>query len=177
LERKIMTTLENPGQAPTGETSSLDQVTEKYQRPDLYLPPSEIDSPWVPWTEGTWLRHIQFDVRQNTWAQILRVAPGAQLGRHRHRGTVDGVVLSGSWGYREYDWTATAGGYVHESPGVIHTLFSDEGMETFFFVGGTLEFYDDDDNLTGTNDVFWYIDHYLNHCKKHNLKVNEELFL
>lgn len=53
---------------------------------------------------------------------------GAELGRHRHRGTVDGVVLSGSWAYREYGWRVTVVGLVSESPGVIHAVFFDEGI-------------------------------------------------
>ena len=71
------------------------------------------------------------------------------------------------------------GGYVHESPGVIHTLVCDDpnGMKTVFWLNGSLEFYDDDDNLTQTFDVFWYIDHYLSYCKEHGLPVNQALFV
>jgi hypothetical protein len=88
-------------------------------------------------------------------------------------------VLEGSWRYLEYDWVATPGGWVHESPGVIHTLVCDDpnGMKTVFWLNGSLEFYDDDDSLTQTFDVFWYIDHYLSFCKEHGLPVNNALFV
>jgi hypothetical protein len=48
---------------------------------------------------------------------------------------------------------------------------------TVFWLNGSLEFYDDDDNLTETFDVFWYIDHYLSYCKEHGLPVNSALFV
>ena len=50
-------------------------------------------------------------------------------------------------------------------------------MKTMFFLNGSLEFYDDKDNLLDTLDVFWFIDHYLNHCRKHGIKINEKLFV
>lgn len=55
--------------------------------------------------------------------------------------------------------------------------FGDNGMKTVFWLNGSLEFYDDDDNLTETFDVFWYIDHYLSYCKEHGLPVNDALFV
>ncbi len=118
-------------------------------------------------------------MRNNSFTNILWVEGGGKLGRHRHRGPVSGFVLEGSWRYLEYDWIARPGGYVHESPGVIHTLVSDDpnGMKTVFWLNGSLEFYDDDDNLTDTFDVFWYIDHYLSYCKEHGLPINDALFV
>jgi 2,4'-dihydroxyacetophenone dioxygenase len=75
------------------------------------------------------------------------------------------------------DWVARPGSYVQESPGTIHTLFSDDGMKTMFLLNGSIEFYDDNDILLETLDVFWFIDHYLSHCRKHGLKVNQKLFV
>jgi hypothetical protein len=50
-------------------------------------------------------------------------------------------------------------------------------MKTVFWLNGSLEFYDDDDNLTQTFDVFWYIDHYLSYCKEHGLPINDALWV
>ena len=89
------------------------------------------------------------------------------------------VTLEGSWRYLEYDWVARPGSYVHESPGVIHTLVSDDphGMKTMFWLNGSLEFYDDNDNLLQTLDVFWFINHYVSYCREHGIKLNPKLWV
>jgi quercetin dioxygenase-like cupin family protein len=162
---------------------SLAEVEQTYSRPDVHLGASEEESPWIPLTDdaategGAFLRMLSFDVRRNSFAVVLWVKGGAVVGKHRHRGTVDGYVLEGSWRYLEYDWVARAGDFVHESPGVVHTLVSDEGTKTVFFLTGPLEFYDDDGNHFLTHDVFYLIDLYLNHCRTHGLPVNEKLFV
>jgi 2,4'-dihydroxyacetophenone dioxygenase len=92
-------------------------------------------------------------------------------------GRVFGYTLEGSWRYLEYDWAARAGSYVQESPGATHTLVSDEGMKTIFWLNGSLEFYDEKDNLLETLDVFWFIDHYLNYCRAHGIAINKKLFV
>jgi quercetin dioxygenase-like cupin family protein len=162
---------------------SLAQVEQAYSRPDVHLGSSEAESPWIPLSDssatenGAFLRMLSFDVRTNSFAVVLWVKGGGVIGRHRHRGTVDGYVLEGSWRYVEYDWVARAGDFIHESPGVIHTLVSDEGTKTVFFLSGPLEFYDDDGNHVLTHDVFYLIDLYLSYCREHGIPVNETLFL
>jgi len=163
---------------PTVDTkSSLDAVVRDYASPDVHIGGEEDESPWVPFRENVFIRHLSFDVRTNMYANVLWVKSGGMLGRHRHRGRVFGYTLEGSWRYLEYDWVARAGSYVQESPGATHTLVSDEGMKTVFMLNGALEFYDDDDRLLETLDVFWFIDHYLSHCRQHGIKVNKKLFV
>ena len=106
--------------------TSLDRVVREYQRPDLFIAGSEDASPWVPFGDKAYIRHLAFDVRSNSFTNILWAEGGGMLGRHKHRGPVSGFVLEGSWRYLEYDWVARPGGYVHESPGVIHTLVCDD---------------------------------------------------
>ena len=164
----------------TTETkSSLEAVYRQYGRPDVHIGAGEDESPYVPFKPNVYIRHLAFDVRNNCYANILWVTKGGVLGRHRHRGPVFACVLEGSWRYLEYDWVARPGSYVQESPGVIHTLVSDDpnGMKTFFWLKGSLEFYDDNDHLLETLDVFWFIDHYLSHCREHSLKVNPKLWV
>jgi 2,4'-dihydroxyacetophenone dioxygenase len=162
---------------------SLAQVEKAYSRPDIHLGSGEDESPWIPLADssatenGAFLRMLSFDVRTNSFAVVLWVKGGAVIGRHRHRGTVDGYVLEGSWRYLEYDWVARAGDFIHESPGVVHTLVSDDGMKTVFFLNGPLEFYDDDENHVLTHDVFYLIDMYTSYCRKHGIPVNEKLFV
>jgi len=111
------------------------------------------------------------------YANVLWVKSGGMLGRHRHRGRVFGYTLEGSWRYLEYDWVARAGSYVQESPGAIHTLVSDQGMKTVFWLNGSLEFYDENDSLLETLDVFWFMDHYLSYCRENGIPINKKLFV
>jgi 2,4'-dihydroxyacetophenone dioxygenase len=155
--------------ATPGRANSVMDVVREYGRPDCHIGAGEDESPYVPFAENVYIRHLAFDVRSNSFANILWVKTGGMLGRHRHRGPVWACTLEGSWRYLEYDWVAQPGSYVHESPGVIHTLVSDHGMKTFF--------YDDKDNLTETLDVFWFMHHYLSYCREHGLAINQKLFV
>jgi quercetin dioxygenase-like cupin family protein len=157
---------------------SIDVVTLEYARPDVHIGAGEDESPWVPFQENVFIRHLAFDVRNNAYANILWVKKNGMLGRHRHRGPVFACVLEGSWRYLEYDWVARPGSYVRENPGAIHTLVSDDpnGMKTFFYLNGSIEFFDEHDALLETLDVFWFMDHYLSHCRKHGLQINQNLF-
>ena len=164
---------------PIDTNSSITDIVREYARPDVHIGAGEDESPWVPFVENVYIRHLAFDVRGSSFANILWVKKGGKLGRHRHRGPVFACILEGSWRYLEYDWVAHPGSYVHESPGVIHTLVSDDpnGMKTFFWLNGSLEFYDDDDTLLETLDVFWFINHYVSYCREHGLKLNQKLWV
>jgi 2,4'-dihydroxyacetophenone dioxygenase len=50
-------------------------------------------------------------------------------------------------------------------------------MKTIFWLNGSLEFYDEKNNLLETLDVFWFIDHYLNYCREHGTAINKKLFV
>ena len=157
--------------------SSVDAVVREYAFPDIHIGGAEEESPWVPFKENVFIRHLVFDVRNNFYANVLWVKKGGMLGRHRHRGRVFGYTLEGSWRYLEYDWVARVGSYVQESPGATHTLVSDEGMKAAFWLNSSLEFYDDQDKLLETLDVFWFMDHYLSFCREHHIKVNKKMFV
>ncbi len=158
---------------------NLDAVVREYAFPDLHIGGGEDESPYVPFKENVYIRHLAFDVRNNLCANILWVKKGGMLGRHRHRGRIFACTLEGSWRYLEYDWVARAGSYVQESPGAIHTLVSDDpnGMKTIFIINGSIEFFDDNDGLLETLDVFWFIDHYVSYCREHGLEINKKLFV
>ena len=166
------------GPMPDLETkSSIDAVIQKFAFPDIHIGAGEDESPWVPFRPNVFIRHLSFDVRTNMYANVLWVKSGGMLGRHRHRGRVFGYTLEGSWRYLEYDWVARAGSYVQESPGAIHTLVSDQGMKTVFWLNGSLEFFDEHDGLLETLDVFWFINHYLSYCRENGIKINQKLFV
>ena len=84
---------------------------------------------WVPQTASVSFRPLCFCVSAGYYVNLLRVRGAGLLSRHRHPGPVHGHVLKGSWKYLEHNWTATAGSYIYEPPGEIHTLVVPDGVE------------------------------------------------
>src|SRR5215210_7513054 len=116
----------------------------------------QIDSeslPWVPQAEGVWFRPLRLSPERGLWANLLKVAPGGMINRHRHFGAVEAWVISGSWRYLEHDWVAGPGSYVHEPEGDVHTLVVEPGDEmiTLFLVHGAVEYLDDASNVAYTD--------------------------
>ena len=78
--------------------------------------------PWVDATGGIWLKVLRVDSASGIWVVANRFEPGVTLQTHRHTGPVDGYTVSGRWHYLEYDFYSTAGSYIREPAGSIHTL-------------------------------------------------------
>jgi quercetin dioxygenase-like cupin family protein len=115
---------------------------------------------WVPAAmEGVWMRPLLFDTVRGAWVNVVRIRKQGFISRHAHPCPVHGHVISGRWRYAERDWVATAGSYVFEPPGDIHTLMG-EGEEslTLFWITGTLVELDADGKTTGYADVFTRIE-------------------
>ena len=79
-------------------------------------------------------------------------------------------------GYFEYDWNACKGDYVVENPGTIHTLRMGDDAQVVYTVNGSIEFFNDDDSLRNTMDVFSLIDLYVSHCQRTGVSVDSRLF-
>ena len=122
---------------------------------------------------------MAFDVRQGIFSNILWIKEPGVIGTHLHRGTIMMVCLEGSVKYLEYDWVATPGDFITETPGTAHTLVSKhpDGMKAIFWLQGALEFYDQEGRWTETLDVFWFINHYVSYCREHGLKLNQKLWV
>jgi hypothetical protein len=142
----------------------------------MALPDQAIDSdkiPWVPQGERVWFKPLRFDLVNGRWINLLKVAGGGKVNRHRHSGgQVLGYCIEGSWRYLERDWVARPGTLVYEPPGDIHTLVVDgvEGMQTLFILEGVIQYLDDDDNIIYQDDVFTKMERYLNFCKAQNIE-------
>ncbi|MCE4941525.1 2,4'-dihydroxyacetophenone dioxygenase family protein [Streptomyces noursei] len=171
-----MTTSPTPGADGLAAIEArIDRRRDQYALPEGHI--AEADSPWLPFAPQVMIKHLTFDIRSNSAANVLWVQSGGSLGRHRHRGPVSGYVLEGSWRYLEYDWVGRPGDFVRESPGRTHTLVSDEGMKTVFWLNGPVEFLDDQDAVTEVIDVFWFIDHYERGCAEQGIPINRALYL
>lgn len=153
----------------------VDVMRDKYAPQEGYV--NGESTPWVPFIPNVYIKHVTFDVRSSSAANVLWVQAGGELGRHRHRGPVSGYVLEGSWRYLEYDWVASTGDFVRESPGRTHTLYSEQGMKTFFWLNGPLEFLDEHDRVLETVDVFWFINHYETYCRENGIPINKQLYI
>ena len=111
---------------------------------------------WVPNGPGRWSRPLCLNVSQGYWVHITKVTEAGIVSRHRHPAPVHGFVIEGKWRYIERDWEATAGSYLYEPPGDVHTLVVDEGesMKTLFHNSGALLYCDEDGKTIGSTDVF-----------------------
>lgn len=131
-------------------------------QPEVFhqLAPVDDDRYYVPFSETVGSRPLWINVKDNTWADILRAKSAGLVNRHYHPHEVFAYTISGKWGYLEHSWTATAGSFVYETPGEGHTLVayeSDEEMKTFFIVKGPLIWLDDNGDPDGIFDVHDYI--------------------
>jgi 2,4'-dihydroxyacetophenone dioxygenase len=123
---------------------------------------------WVPQAAGVWFRPLLFNTVTGSWCNLLRVRKTGVLSRHIHPSWVTGYVIKGAWRYLEHDWVASAGSFVYEPPGEIHTLVVDEvvgadEMITQFNIHGAMVYLDDAGNHTGYEDVFTKLDM----CRRH----------
>ena len=82
----------------------------------------ESELPFVDFADGVSLQLLQVDLDQGLWVVRTRFAPGITIPTHRHTGPVFAVTLAGSWKYLEYPDVNTAGSYLFEPAGSVHTL-------------------------------------------------------
>jgi len=83
---------------------------------------SEDDLPFVDLGDGVELQVLQIDIEIGLWVIRNRFQPGAHVQTHKHTGQVFAFTQSGSWKYEEYPEVNTAGSYLFEPAGSIHTL-------------------------------------------------------
>lgn len=74
---------------------------DKYSAPDVYIN-GKNDTLWFPWIGPIELKPMRMENRTGTFVVGLRSKVAASLGKHRHRGTVTAITMSGEWGYKEY---------------------------------------------------------------------------
>jgi quercetin dioxygenase-like cupin family protein len=140
------------------------------QKPEMVVYATDDPRLWVELEPNVFSRPLFFDMVTGAHCEMLRVLGGGSLGRHKHSSPVHGYVVKGRWRYLEHTWEATEGSYLFEAPGEVHTLVVDEDVEemiTFFYVGGSLTYMDDDDNIISVEDNLSLIEK----CREHFEKV------
>jgi 2,4'-dihydroxyacetophenone dioxygenase len=76
---------------------------------------------------GIHIQPLRIDQERGEWVFLATLAPGAELPLHYHTGPAQVWTIQGRWEYREYpDQPQTAGSYLHEPGGSVHTFFCPE---------------------------------------------------
>ncbi|MDQ0218141.1 cupin domain-containing protein [Peribacillus cavernae] len=157
--------------------TDLNSFTEQFQLSDQAININDI--PWIPQSDRVWFKPLRFDLTTGSWINLLKVKPGGAVNRHRHTGgKVMAYTLQGQWRYLEREWVATAGSYVFEPPGDIHTLLvdGDEEMITLFILEGSIQYLDDNDQVIKQDDVFSKMKLYYDYCEQNNIPIKELRF-
>ena len=74
---------------------------------------------------GVHVQPLRLDPSRGEIVMLVSMAPGVELPIHYHTGPAEVYTLSGRWEYREYpDQPQTAGSYLYEPCGSVHTFFT-----------------------------------------------------
>ncbi len=78
--------------------------------------------PFVEIGGGNKLKVILIDVAEGLWIVENIFQRNYAIQTHRHTGPVYAYTTRGAWKYREYDYVNTAGSFLFEPAGSVHTL-------------------------------------------------------
>ncbi|MDB5985557.1 MAG: ChrR Cupin-like domain [Nevskia sp.] len=130
----------------------------------------EQELPFVTFMDGLQLQLLQADVEKGLWVVRTRFSPGVTLPTHKHTGEVYALTLAGSWKYLEYPEINTAGSYLYEPAGSVHTLHvpaSNTGItDVWFAIAGANLNLDEQGNVASVWDAQFLIDSYLSLCEQ-----------
>ena len=138
--------------------------------PPAALHRAESDLPFVSFMEGLEFQLLQASVENGLWVVRTRFAPGVTIATHRHTGEVFAVTFSGSWRYLEYPQVNTAGSYLYEPAGSVHTLHvpatNTEVTDVWFAIRGANLNLDEQGNVASVWDATFMIETYLGLCEQ-----------
>jgi 2,4'-dihydroxyacetophenone dioxygenase len=105
------------GKATTGFWKDLAPLAKVFQPdalPEVYQ--SKVadaeEKYFVPFTATASSRPLWISPQKNKWCDILYAKSAGLVNRHYHPHEVFAYTISGTWGYLEHDWTATAGDFI-----------------------------------------------------------------
>ena len=130
---------------------------------------SEADCPMVNAGEGVKLQLLQVDIEVGLWVIRNHFEPGARVQTHKHTGQVFAFTQAGCWKYDEYPERMTAGTYLFEPAGSIHTLIvpedNTEVTDVWFAIYGANLNLDADGNVESVLDAGFILEAYLALCE------------
>jgi quercetin dioxygenase-like cupin family protein len=130
----------------------------------------ESELPFVPYQEGVTFQLLQADVETGLWVVRVRFAPGVSIQRHKHTGEVFGFTLRGAWKYLEYPEVNTAGSYLYEPAGSVHTLHALESnteiTDAWFAIRGANLNLDEKGNVESVLDAGAALEIYRAQCRQ-----------
>jgi quercetin dioxygenase-like cupin family protein len=130
---------------------------------------SESDCPMVAAGEGVKLQLLQVDIEVGLWVIRNLFEPGARVQTHKHTGQVFAFTQSGCWKYDEYPERMTAGTYLFEPAGSVHTLVvpedNTEVTDVWFAIYGANLNLDADGNVESVLDAGFILEAYLALCE------------
>lgn len=134
---------------------------------------SQSDNPFVDLGDGSTLQLMQVDIEAGLWVIRTRFSPGYRVQTHKHTGEVFAFTLSGSWKYEEYPEVNSAGSYLYEPAGSIHTLIvpetNTEATDVWFAIYGANLDLDEAGNIIGIIDAGTILQAYLMLCDAQGL--------
>ena len=129
----------------------------------------ENDLPFAEIMPGVMVQVVHADIKAGIWVTRMKAQPGATLARHKHTGEVFAFTLSGSWKYLEYPEINTAGSYLYEPPGSIHTLHvlaNNSGVtDVWFAIRGANLYLDEAGKIDSMADATGALQRYLDACR------------
>ena len=129
--------------------------------------------PFITFADGTGMKLVQVDLAQGIWVVRSRFKAGTTQLTHRHTGHVYAFTLSGSWWYLESpDAVNTAGSYLFEPAGSVHTLHvpetNTEDTDVWFTIHGANLDLDADGRVVNVTDAHNALSYYRYYCAKHH---------
>lgn len=133
----------------------------------------EDELPFVDLGDGMHLQLLQVDIEAGLWVVRTRFEPGVTIPTHKHTGEVFAFTLAGRWKYLEYPEVNTAGSYLYEPAGSVHTLTTpadNPGLtDVWFAIYGANLNLDADGRVDAVIDAGFMRDLYLGVCEAQGL--------
>jgi 2,4'-dihydroxyacetophenone dioxygenase len=129
--------------------------------------------PWVDIGDGSLMKVLHIKEREGLWVIRNRFMAGYRVQTHKHTGPVFAYTETGAWRYLESDFVNTAGSYLYEPAGSVHTLVvpenNTEPTDVFFAIHGANLNLDADGNVESVYDASSIYQAYLFLCEAQGL--------
>ena len=130
----------------------------------------ESELPFVDLGEGVQIQVLQVNIDAGLWVIRNKFAPGTVVQKHKHTGEVFAFTQAGSWKYAEYPEVNTAGSYLYEPAGSIHTLIvpetNTEDTDVWFAIYGANLNLNEEGNVDLVIDAGFIYEFYVALCEQ-----------